>query len=134
MSSTNTTTTTTNPHPLPNSPSKPLASRDVNASTSSTKANATENGETKSMDYHRQILQNRLASEKGAENVYISPSDTIMSPCTKKLNGLKMGRFGRAKPQNLFAKIDKDGKIGAGGQGEGAKEEEAVVEDEREKA
>jgi hypothetical protein len=35
---------------------------------------------------------------------YISPSDTIMSPTTKKLSEIKGRRFGSGKPQSLFAK------------------------------
>ena len=35
---------------------------------------------------------------------YISPSDNIMSPTTKKLSEIKGRRFGAAKPQSLFAK------------------------------
>jgi hypothetical protein len=35
---------------------------------------------------------------------YVSPSDTIMSPTTKKLSEIKGRRFGAGKPQSLFAK------------------------------
>jgi hypothetical protein len=35
---------------------------------------------------------------------YVSPSDTIMSPTTRKLSEIKGRRFGSGKPQSLFAK------------------------------
>ncbi|KAK3169292.1 hypothetical protein OEA41_008675 [Lepraria neglecta] len=97
------------------SPTKPLASRSTN--TSPTKPQPSEKptstmvmgnedaNKPKSMEYHRQVLQNRLAEEKSSQ-VYISPSDTIMSPCTVKLNQYKTKHFMKAKPQSLFAKID----------------------------
>ncbi|KAI2643415.1 hypothetical protein GGS21DRAFT_485934 [Xylaria nigripes] len=34
---------------------------------------------------------------------YVSPSDTIMSPCTAKLTALKGRQAGKAKPRSLFA-------------------------------
>ncbi|KAI1825604.1 hypothetical protein F4861DRAFT_500961 [Xylaria intraflava] len=34
---------------------------------------------------------------------YVSPSDTIMSPCTAKLTALKGRQAGKAKPKSLFA-------------------------------
>ncbi len=42
--------------------------------------------------------------DRGQANTYISPSDTIMSPTTKKLSDLKGKRFANGKPQSLFAK------------------------------
>ncbi|MCJ1306937.1 hypothetical protein MMC25_000581 [Agyrium rufum] len=59
----------------------------------------------KSMEYHRQVLQSKMEDEQ-AQQTYISPSDTIMSPCTAKLSALKTKRFGqKSKPmQSLFAK------------------------------
>jgi hypothetical protein len=41
---------------------------------------------------------------KQGKQSYISPSDTIMSPTTKKLSEIKGRRFGSGKPQSLFAK------------------------------
>ncbi|KAK5064646.1 hypothetical protein LTR84_000480 [Exophiala bonariae] len=40
----------------------------------------------------------------GNNNTYISPSDAIRSPTTKKLSEIKGKRFQNAKPQTLFAK------------------------------
>ncbi|KAI1944281.1 hypothetical protein LOZ57_004958 [Ophidiomyces ophidiicola] len=60
---------------------------------------------SKSMDYHRQVLKEKLEEGKmKAPGHYISPSDGIMSPCTKKLSDLKGKKFKNAKPQVLFAK------------------------------
>lgn len=41
---------------------------------------------------------------RGEKQTYISPSDNIMSPTTKKLSAIKGRRFASAKPQSLFAK------------------------------
>ncbi|PGH08621.1 hypothetical protein GX51_01141 [Blastomyces parvus] len=58
-----------------------------------------------SMEYHRQVLKEKLENGKSEKGHYISPSDGIMSPCTKKLSDLKGKRFKNAgKPQTLFAK------------------------------
>ncbi|PGH31024.1 hypothetical protein GX50_06182 [[Emmonsia] crescens] len=58
-----------------------------------------------SMEYHRQVLKEKLENGKSEKGHYISPSDGIMSPCTKKLSDLKGKRFKNAgKPQSLFAK------------------------------
>ncbi|KAJ9647446.1 uncharacterized protein PV06_00159 [Exophiala oligosperma] len=40
----------------------------------------------------------------GQNQTYISPSDAIASPTTKKLSAIKGKRFANAKPQMLFAK------------------------------
>ncbi|OJJ48865.1 hypothetical protein ASPZODRAFT_60310 [Penicilliopsis zonata CBS 506.65] len=45
-----------------------------------------------SMDYHRKVLQGKLDGAS-AQAAYVSPSDDIMSPCTKKLSDLKGKRF-----------------------------------------
>ncbi|KAJ5573652.1 Spo12 [Penicillium hispanicum] len=61
-----------------------------------------------SMEYHRQVLQGKLESGDKQPTAYVSPSDDIMSPCTKKLSDLKGKRFKNAgKPQSLFAKLGK---------------------------
>ncbi|PGG96481.1 hypothetical protein AJ79_09571 [Helicocarpus griseus UAMH5409] len=102
---------------IPTSPSKaaPLSERPANTHL----ANATTAGPmttgdcdtdlkaatVNSMEYHRQVLKEKLESGKNEKGHYISPSDGIMSPCTKKLSDLKGKRFKNAgKPQNLFAK------------------------------
>ncbi|KAL9636795.1 MAG: hypothetical protein Q9164_002606 [Protoblastenia rupestris] len=80
------------------SPTKPLASRDVNTSLPSPVKDSTNMPEKeitskpKNMDYHRQVLQSRLAEDK-SKQTYISPSDNIMSPCTKKLSEYKSKHF-----------------------------------------
>ena len=73
----------------------------------------------KSMEYHRQVLQNRLAEDQyvsfslhrilmgvyyfgqgqglmimqRGKQVYISPSDAVLSPCTQKLSAYKGKSF-----------------------------------------
>ncbi|EYE93412.1 Spo12 family protein [Aspergillus ruber CBS 135680] len=60
-----------------------------------------------SLEYHRQILQGKIDGDKG-QGSYVSPSDDIMSPCSKKLSDLKGKRFKNVgKPQSLFAKLGK---------------------------
>lgn len=59
--------------------------------------------DAKSMDYHRQMLQAKLA-QGGEDHTYVSPSDNIMSPCTAKLSGLKSKHAMKVKPRSLFAK------------------------------
>ncbi|KAL9601728.1 MAG: hypothetical protein Q9219_002339 [cf. Caloplaca sp. 3 TL-2023] len=90
-------------------PTSPLKSRDINTSLPSPTKTATKppsidssDEKPKSMEYHRQILQSRLEEDKG-KHTYVSPSDMIMSPATKKLEALKGKRFGKAKGQSLFA-------------------------------
>ncbi|KAK8100942.1 uncharacterized protein PG998_007653 [Apiospora kogelbergensis] len=58
--------------------------------------------DVKSMEYHRQVLHNKMEEEKN-KKTYISPSDNIMSPCTAKLNALRNKQVGKAKPKSLFA-------------------------------
>ncbi|OOF92190.1 hypothetical protein ASPCADRAFT_408780 [Aspergillus carbonarius ITEM 5010] len=61
-----------------------------------------------SMEYHRQVLQGKLESGDKNQASYVSPSDDIMSPCSKKLSDLKGKRFKNVgKPQSLFAKLGK---------------------------
>ncbi|PNS18618.1 hypothetical protein CAC42_5157 [Sphaceloma murrayae] len=51
--------------------------------------------------------RDRLQEHKGAKgHLYVSPSDAIMSPATKKLSGLKQRRFekGGVRQKSLFAK------------------------------
>jgi hypothetical protein len=49
------------------------------------------------------LLKGENVAQQGKQS-YISPSDTIMSPTTKKLSEIKGRRFGSGKPQSLFAK------------------------------
>ncbi|KAL9118433.1 MAG: hypothetical protein Q9187_005021 [Circinaria calcarea] len=92
-------------------PTNVLAARDINTSTPTTnhpetKSTGEKDGDMnkpKSMEYHRQVLQSRMDEDK-SKQTYISPSDTIMSPCTAKLSAYKSKHFMKAKPQSLFAK------------------------------
>ncbi|EGD87794.1 hypothetical protein H112_04264 [Trichophyton rubrum D6] len=60
---------------------------------------------TKSMEYHRQVLKEKMEGDSQQSGHFISPSDGIMSPCTKKLSNLKGKKFKNAgRPQMLFAK------------------------------
>ncbi|RVX68148.1 hypothetical protein B0A52_08289 [Exophiala mesophila] len=45
-----------------------------------------------------------LSSSTSTSSTYISPSDAIRSPTTKKLSEIKGKRYQNAKPSNLFAK------------------------------
>ncbi|CRK15755.1 hypothetical protein BN1708_011547 [Verticillium longisporum] len=117
-----------------------LAAKDVNAPFAIADQTAVK-GDVKSMEYHRQVLQNKMEQEKYApspprdhpvqrkqERVltsdthrsqqYISPSDNIMSPCSAKLNALRNKQIGKVKPKSLFAqasskKLDGDALFGA---------------------
>ncbi|EHK26087.1 uncharacterized protein TRIVIDRAFT_139472, partial [Trichoderma virens Gv29-8] len=57
--------------------------------------------DVKTMEYHRQVLQSKIAHEPTKQ--YVSPSDTIMSPCTAKLSALRSKQVTKAKPKSLFA-------------------------------
>ncbi|CAD6445056.1 945cf1f9-ffcb-4a83-a79b-59fb46b138a5 [Sclerotinia trifoliorum] len=57
------------------------------------------------MEYHRQVLQNKMQQNAGQEEKYISPSDTIQSPTTAKLSAYRNKQVGKnTKPRSLFAK------------------------------
>ncbi|KLJ09203.1 hypothetical protein EMPG_15371 [Blastomyces silverae] len=100
----------------PTSPSKatPLSDRSTNTHLTTGAAPPMTTGDCgadlkaaaeTSMEYHRQVLKEKLENGKSEKGHYISPSDGIMSPCTKKLSDLKGKRFKNAgKPQMLFAK------------------------------
>ncbi|KAL5003154.1 hypothetical protein BDV10DRAFT_191035 [Aspergillus recurvatus] len=45
------------------------------------------------MDHHRQKLQGKIENQDKQQASYVSPSDDIMSPCSKKLSDLKGKRF-----------------------------------------
>ncbi|PTB42272.1 uncharacterized protein TrAFT101_008636 [Trichoderma asperellum] len=80
------------------SSSRILGERDVNVAMTDAPPLAKD---VKSMEYHRQVLQSRIAQEPSKQ--YISPSDTIMSPCTAKLSALRNKQVSKAKPKSLFA-------------------------------
>ncbi|KAL7805573.1 hypothetical protein V8C44DRAFT_340533 [Trichoderma aethiopicum] len=75
-----------------------LGDRDVNAALADGQV---QSKGVKSMEYHRQLFQSRIAQEPTKQ--YISPSDTIMSPCTAKLSALRNKQVTKAKPRSLFA-------------------------------
>ncbi|EFR00686.1 hypothetical protein MGYG_03691 [Nannizzia gypsea CBS 118893] len=94
------------------SPSKqPLSDRPTNTHLAM-QSSPVEEGEadlkaatTKSMEYHRQVLKEKMEGDSQQSGHFISPSDGIMSPCTKKLSNLKGKKFKNAgRPQMLFAK------------------------------
>jgi hypothetical protein len=59
----------------------------------------------KDLNFRPEVLKDENANQQeGGKQAYISPSDNIMSPTTKKLSQIKGRRFGSAKPQSLFAK------------------------------
>ena len=94
-----------------------LANKDINAAVVSNQQQLDGKAQVKSMEYHRQVLQSKMAEEKCAplaaavnghgrlqrvltkiENrpkQYISPSDNIMSPCTAKLNAFRSKQVGK---------------------------------------
>ncbi|KAF6819762.1 hypothetical protein CSOJ01_01169 [Colletotrichum sojae] len=77
-----------------------LAEKDVNTPIAAAN-NDSASKDVKSMEYHRQVLQNKMSQEKS--KTYISPSDNIMSPCTAKLSALRNKQVGKVKPKSLFA-------------------------------
>jgi hypothetical protein len=53
----------------------------------------------------KNVFADLKASEVNAQKqTYVSPSDNILSPTSKKLNEIKGKRFASGKPQSLFAK------------------------------
>ncbi|KAJ5981272.1 hypothetical protein N7499_001714 [Penicillium canescens] len=86
---------------------QPLADRPTNTHLANTDKSDLKGADPSSMEYHRQILQGKVTGEE-QPTAYVSPSDDIMSPCTKKLSDIKGKRFKNAgKPQSLFAKLGK---------------------------
>ncbi|KAJ5495394.1 hypothetical protein N7539_000510 [Penicillium diatomitis] len=89
---------------------QPLADRPTNThlANASSGDKFDSKADLSSMDFHRQALQAKLDGGEKQSNAYVSPSDDIMSPCTKKLSDIKSKRFKNAgKPQSLFAKLGK---------------------------
>ncbi|KAJ5958301.1 Spo12 [Penicillium vulpinum] len=86
---------------------QPLADRSTNTHLNSSDKTDLKGSDVSSMEYHRQVLQGKVSGEEPPAS-YVSPSDDIMSPCTKKLSDIKGKRFKNAgKPQSLFAKLGK---------------------------
>ncbi|KAJ5223591.1 Spo12 [Penicillium chermesinum] len=89
---------------------QPLADRSTNTHLANANVDKSDlkAADLSSMENHRQMLQGKLESEEKQPTSYVSPSDDIMSPCTKKLSDIKGKRFKNAgKPQSLFAKLGK---------------------------
>ncbi|KAK9440122.1 uncharacterized protein G6M90_00g062810 [Metarhizium brunneum] len=89
-----------------------LGDKDVNAVMD--QQNAAK--DVKSMEYHRQVFQSKMAAETTKQ--YVSPSDNIMSPCTAKINALRNKHASKAKPKSLFAqasvkKLNGENSLGA---------------------
>ncbi|TQS35656.1 hypothetical protein Golomagni_03918 [Golovinomyces magnicellulatus] len=82
-----------------------LKDRDVNAKSpiSPHKIDEDRKPEVKNVEYHRQILKSKM-DENQEKVTYVSPSDTIMSPCTAKLSAYRNKQVGKAKPKSLFTK------------------------------
>lgn len=96
-------------------PGNILAEKDVNTHTVQQMDGAAGDSKSdiKSMEYHRQVLQNMMGQEQYAtflshckglaadflidrgEQTYVSPSDGIMSPCTAKLNAYRNKQVGK---------------------------------------
>lgn len=86
-----------------------LTPKDINAPVGTVVADG--KADVKSMEYHRQMLQNKMAREEYGvtssqresqsliflcrSSTYISPSDNIMSPCTAKLTALRNKQIGK---------------------------------------
>jgi len=84
-----------------------LADKDANAEMMQVQNGGAEGKveDTKSMEYHRQVLAEKMAAGgQGGGELYVSPSDGIMSPCSTKLSAYKNKQFNKVKPQSLFAK------------------------------
>ncbi|APA15205.1 hypothetical protein SS1G_08820 [Sclerotinia sclerotiorum 1980 UF-70] len=88
-----------------------LSNKDVNISTMNQNTVVVDDkkpsmvADPHSMEYHRQVLQNKMQQNAGQEEKYISPSDTIQSPTTAKLSAYRNKQVGKnAKPRSLFAK------------------------------
>ncbi|EAL91946.2 hypothetical protein KXW98_004784 [Aspergillus fumigatus] len=97
---------------MDSTPTAPLTDRSTNThlAANQDKVNdlKTAAANLNSMEYHRSVLQGKLQNEDKNQASYVSPSDDIMSPCSKKLSDLKGKRFKNAgKPQSLFAKLGK---------------------------
>ncbi|KAF2750283.1 hypothetical protein M011DRAFT_474742 [Sporormia fimetaria CBS 119925] len=88
-----------------------LSDRDANSHLKASDP-AEQDSKPKTLEYHRQMLANKLQEEP--EPKYVSPSDEIMSPATQKLKAFRtkhaMKKYGYihsnrgSKPQTLFKK------------------------------
>ncbi|KAI1437475.1 hypothetical protein GGR50DRAFT_645270 [Xylaria sp. CBS 124048] len=89
------------------SPKHTNTSTSTNPSPTSPSTNTTNAGAFGSIVAQKRKLladpRASLAAAHSGEPKYISPSDTIMSPCTAKLTALKGRHAEKAKPKSLFA-------------------------------
>ncbi|KND93872.1 hypothetical protein TOPH_01503 [Tolypocladium ophioglossoides CBS 100239] len=93
--------------------SQVLGDKDANAAMMTEQQQEAPAKDVKSMEYHRQVFQSKMAEEKYAlssrpvthapSGKYVSPSDNIMSPCTAKINALRNKHAAKVKPKSLFA-------------------------------
>lgn len=108
------------------SASKILGDKDVNAVLADGQPLVKD---VKSMEYHRQVFQSKIAQEPyvflslslpcivmtyrfvtnstrrvNRSKQYVSPSDTIMSPCTAKLSALRNKQVTKYVPLDLIAR------------------------------
>ena len=60
--------------------------------------------DSKSKEETKTVFADLKISDKQQATSYVSPSDNILSPTTKKLSEIKGKRFAAGKPQSLFAK------------------------------
>ncbi|KAL0637217.1 hypothetical protein Q9L58_003867 [Maublancomyces gigas] len=89
-------------------PNTPLSNLAVNSATPAGSLEASPNvqpmhqgNSVSSLEMQRQLLQQKLA-EKG-NNTFTSPTDQMMTPCSKKLQNVKLKGFGK-QPPKLLAK------------------------------
>lgn len=93
-----------------------LSDEDVNAPLVEHQKQQESAKDVKSMEYHRQVFQSKMAEEKAAK--YVSPSDNIMSPCSAKISALRNKHAAKVKPKSLFAqasakKLTEENALGA---------------------
>ncbi|KAG0155758.1 hypothetical protein PDIDSM_2931 [Penicillium digitatum] len=74
---------------------QPLADRSTNTPLTSTSDKTEKGSDISSLEYHRQVLQDKVTNEEQTKLVRLT-SDDIMSPCTKKLSDIKGKRFKNA--------------------------------------
>ncbi|KIX98176.1 uncharacterized protein Z520_06256 [Fonsecaea multimorphosa CBS 102226] len=80
----------------------PLAERSPNPTSPTKPKSASPPGKLAVADVPMFKMQTQ--TQNTGSQTYISPSDAIRSPTTKKLSEIKGRRFMNAKPQTLFAK------------------------------
>ncbi|KIX10014.1 uncharacterized protein Z518_01095 [Rhinocladiella mackenziei CBS 650.93] len=85
--------------------SNPLNERSPNTSSPTKSKSAGKMDETFIPRFEHHAAPKQMVNPSQNQNrTYISPSDAITSPTTKKLSEIKGRRFMNTKPQTLFAK------------------------------